>query len=178
MNKRGWMAYALALLFIGGSAMAQGGGGFGGGQGGRGGVSSGKQGKGKGNKNKKQTAEKKPAKKWPLPEEESVSELDPSKFEQQMKDFKEYQVTLVDELKQKIEEKRAALAKTQSDARAAYERASDQKTVYRAAQQVMAAVRECKQYDPNKEFTLQLKKIAAAKEGDQKGTDDLKGLLK
>lgn len=126
---------------------------------------------------KKKTEEKK-IKKWPLPPAAKVPELDLSKFEKEMKKFNEAQLKAVEEVKQKIETRRADLAKKQDAARAAYERAADKKGMMEAVKEINITSNACRQYNPNQDFDTELKRIAAAKnEMPKKGKDDLKGFL-
>lgn len=99
--------------------------------------------------------------KWPLPPEVKVAELDTTKFDaiaDKLK-LKDEQVFRIDSARKAISEKGEKLAKAQSEARSNYDRARDQFACLVAAREVAKAAASCRNFLPSFSFTRELRKI-------------------
>jgi len=99
-------------------------------------------------------------KKWPLPEEVPVRQLN-TKYDAVLKtlNLQEKQETAIQDAKSKILKRIGTLQKAQTEARSAYQSCANcPSTAARFAARVKSAAAACKAYDPNRDYQLAIRR--------------------
>ncbi|GMV82395.1 MAG: hypothetical protein AMXMBFR7_35790 [Planctomycetota bacterium] len=105
----------------------------------------------------------------PLPEAIDIPALDTSRFDAIAEQLKldDVQKQKLQSVKNELTGRREKLLTDQKNARESYLKSNNQVMVNQAAQEVVQSARACRQYDPNIQFTAELRRILT---GEQYGT--------
>ncbi|MCZ7649316.1 MAG: hypothetical protein M5U26_29345 [Planctomycetota bacterium] len=101
-----------------------------------------------------------------MPPTVDIAALDSSKFDGASEglDLSTEQKEKVAAAKAAVNAKREKYVKAQTDARTGYDKANDRAAIQAAAQEVVAAAREARNYDPNIDFAAELRRILSTEQ--------------